>query len=416
MSTELNHLDLYRLPWTLPDNAISWLEPTSKCNLYCDGCYRKNEVDGHKPLAQIQHELEVFLKLRRTDSISIAGGDPLTHPDIERIVEMIAGNGQKPILNTNGQLLTMEKLKALKKAGVAGFTIHVDSGQHRPGISGKSEIELNDLRYHYASMIADVGDISCSFNATVYGHTLKYAPDIVEWGQKNIDIVQTIVFIAYRAAPVHKGYDYYVGAEKIDMGPIAYAIQDDKEITLMSTDIVRVLRERFPDFQPCAYLNGTERPDHLKWLLTIRLGMRGKIYGYAGSKFIEIAQTFNHLKTGNYLGYTRTKVSRRAKSLLLLSPFDKGLRKISGAYFGHALRAPQVLFKKLHMQSVMIIQPGDFMEWGGLSMCDGCPDITVHGDRLVWSCRLEELNNLGDWVRAVRSDGNGGPDSARPDI
>jgi len=52
MAGPVNHSDLYRLPWTLPDNAINWLEPTSMCNLYCDGCYRKNDADSHKPLEQ----------------------------------------------------------------------------------------------------------------------------------------------------------------------------------------------------------------------------------------------------------------------------------------------------------------------------------------------------------------------------
>jgi hypothetical protein len=41
------------------------------------------------------------------------------------------------------------------------------------------------------------------------------------------------------------------------------------------------------------------------------------------------------------------------------------------------------------------------MPTGALSMCDGCPDITVYDDKLVWSCRMEELINFGDWVRAV---------------
>ena len=41
------------------------------------------------------------------------------------------------------------------------------------------------------------------------------------------------------------------------------------------------------------------------------------------------------------------------------------------------------------MQSIMFIQPVDFMQDGRQSMCDGCPDITVHEDKLVWSCRLE---------------------------
>ena len=49
----------------------------------------------------------------------------------------------------------------------------------------------------------------------------------------------------------------------------------------------------------------------------------------------------------------------------------------------------------------MIIQPADIMQNGALSMCDGCPDITVYDNKLVWSCRMEELINFGDWIRPV---------------
>ena len=94
MPAPLNHRELYRLPWTLPDNAISWLEPTSACNLYCQGCYRKNNPDAHKSLEQIRKELDIFNRLRNTDGVSFAGGDPLVHPQIEKIVEMIAADGQ----------------------------------------------------------------------------------------------------------------------------------------------------------------------------------------------------------------------------------------------------------------------------------------------------------------------------------
>jgi pyruvate-formate lyase-activating enzyme len=406
MSTPLVHTELYRLPWTLPDNAISWLEPTSTCNLYCDGCYRKNEPNGHKPLEQVRKELDIFNRMRKTDGVSIAGGDPLTHPDIEKIVEMVARDGQKPVVNTNGQLLTMEKLRALKNAGVAGFTFHIDSGQQRPHMKGKTEIELNELRLRYARMLAEVGGISCAFNATVYEHTLNDVPAIVAWGQEHIDIVHILVFIAYRAAPVHRGYQYYVGGQKIDMAPISYAIERDRKTSIMSTDIVDTIRTRFPDFQPCAYLNGTERPDHFKWLLTMRMGTSEKIYGHAGPRFMELSQSLHHFMKGSYLAYTKPEVLARVKSMLMLSPLDPGLAATASAYLHDVARSPALLFKKLHMQSVMIIQPADFMENGTLSMCDGCPDITVWNDKLVWSCRMEELNTFGDWVRAVKEGEN----------
>ena len=34
-------------------------------------------------------------------------------------------------------------------------------------------------------------------------------------------------------------------------------------------------------------------------------------------------------------------------------------------------------------------------------MCDGCPDMTVHEGKLVWSCRLEEPRTFGTFVQSV---------------
>jgi hypothetical protein len=41
------------------------------------------------------------------------------------------------------------------------------------------------------------------------------------------------------------------------------------------------------------------------------------------------------------------------------------------------------------------------MEDGRQSMCDACPDITVHDGKLVYSCRLEELKEYGTLLRTV---------------
>ncbi|MCH7516903.1 MAG: radical SAM protein, partial [Bacteroidetes bacterium] len=160
---KLNHLDYYRLPWNLTDNIINWLEPTSKCNLYCEGCYRLNEKDGHKTMEQVREDLDVFQKFRISDGVSIAGGDPLIHPDVIEIVRDVKKRGLKPIINTNGLALTKELLAELKKAGVFGFTFHIDSKQGRPQWKNKNEIELNELRLHYAEMLAEAGNISCAF-------------------------------------------------------------------------------------------------------------------------------------------------------------------------------------------------------------------------------------------------------------
>lgn len=395
---KLNHLDYYRLPWNLTDNSISWLEPTAKCNLSCDGCYRKNE-NTHKSLQTIEEELNVFTRLRKCDGVSIAGGDPLLHPDILQIVRMVKAKGLKPILNTNGLALTKELLIELKKAGVYGFTFHIDSKQSRPGWKDKNEIELNELRYHYASMVAEAGNISCAFNSTVYEDTMQFVPELVKWGQKNIDKVQVMVFILYRAVNNAK-VDFYVGSKKIDMEEFVYNEEETERTDIKAEEIYELIKNEYPDFDSCAYLNGSEKPDSFKWLLSGRLGTNDKIYGYMGKKSMEIVQTFHHLFFDRYLAYSTPKMTRKGKSMLLLGLFDKGLKKT----FLNFIKNPLNLFKRLHYQSVMIIQPVDFLDDGRQSMCDGCPDITVWNGQLVWSCRMEEQLKYGQNIRSFPKD------------
>ena len=55
--------EYYRLPWTLNDNVLSWLEPTKKCNIYCEGCYSKNEPNSHKSVDALRKEMEIFTSM-----------------------------------------------------------------------------------------------------------------------------------------------------------------------------------------------------------------------------------------------------------------------------------------------------------------------------------------------------------------
>ena len=390
---------LYRLPWSLSDNVICWLEPTKKCNIYCEGCYSTNHQGSHKSLDQVGRDLDVFLRHRRTDAVSIAGGDPLTHPLIPQIVRMVADRGLKPIVNTNGFAMTPDLLRELKRQGLAGLTFHIDSGQYRPGWLGKNEIELNELRLKYAEMAAAEGGLSVAFNATVYEHTLPMVPELVAWAQRHIDIVNVMVFIAFRFAP--RDMDYYVNGEKMAMEALPYGRDRAQRLDISSREILEAIRTRFPETSPSAYLNGTEDPSALKWLLTLRLGTKETIFGCAGPKFVELAQVLYHLARGRYLGYVSPRLTRLAKLLALLGPLDGGLAAAFGAYARSVLRRPALLFQPVHLQSIMIIQPADILPDGRQSMCDGCPDMTVWNDQLVWSCRLEEPLRYGGFVHMV---------------
>jgi len=398
MGSELDHRRLYRLPWSLTDNVISWLEPTKECNIYCDGCYSANAKGSHKTLAEVRRDVDVFERFRRTDAMSIAGGDPLVHPEIVEVVRMVSERGLKPVVNTNGHGLTPGLLRELKRAGVAGFTFHVDSLQTRPGWEGKDECELNELRLEFAERVAEVGGISCAFNATVYEKTLPRVPDLLEWGRRHADKVHVLVFIAFRAA-VPERFEYLAGDEPVTLKGLTYTRAAPQRTDITAQEIAAEIRKRFPEFEPSAYLNGTEKPDSLKWLLTLLVGDRERYYGSAGPKFVELSQVLNHLLKGRYLGYVPPRVHASARALLALGAVDGGLRKTARNWLRAVARNPLLSARPLHLQSVMIIQPVDVLEDGRQSMCDSCPDMTVHGGELVWSCRLEERLKYGHLMR-----------------
>jgi len=252
----VDHKKLYRLPWTLPDNGISWLEPTSMCNLTCDGCYRKNRLNEHKSFEEVCADLDVFERLRKSDCISIAGGDPLLYPHIVKLVAEVKRRGLKPIINTNGKALTRELLRELHQAGVFGFTFHVDQNQGRGGKwHEKNEIDLNELRLEYAKLVAECGNVACSFNATIYAENRRYVPELIRWAQEHIDLVQTMVFILFRHVIPEMPFDWYAGGERVEWDKVWYHSDSKREIELNSRQMVAQIREHEPDFSPAAYLN-----------------------------------------------------------------------------------------------------------------------------------------------------------------
>jgi pyruvate-formate lyase-activating enzyme len=398
----MNPRDLYRLPWSASDNVIAWLEPTAKCNLACEGCYRAN-VDQHKTLEEIASDLDVFAKYRNFDGVSIAGGDPLTHPQVVEIVRLVAKRGYKPVLNTNGLALDEPLLRRLKAEGLTGLTFHIDSKQGRPGWKGKSERDLNELRLHFATMVERVGGLSCAFNATVYDDTLDEVPHLVQWAQDNIERVQVMVFIAYREAVADGQFDYYAGASKVDPRPLVYAAPEAKRrADITSAEVLAKVRERFPEFAASAYLGGTEKPDSFKWLLAGRIGTSERISGYVGPRLMEAAQTLHHLFTGRYLAYAKRPLLAMGRSTLLTaSLIDPGARRALRSWLSWSSANPLRLLRKQHFQSIMFIQPIDLLPDGRQNMCDGCPDMTVHDGQLVWSCRLEERLRYGEFLRTV---------------
>ncbi len=389
---------LYRLPWSMNDNPIAWLEVTDLCNLHCEGCYRQH-LSGHKPLDVIRQEVLFFKKWRNPDNVSIAGGEPLLHPNILEVVSFIASNGMKPVILTNARALTPELLQELKRAGCAGFTIHIDSHQDRPGWEGKDEAALNELRSQYAEMIARCGGMYAIFNATVYPATLAEVPAVVRWGQANVDKVQGLVFITYRIGTTENTLALDSANREVDLSRLSYVTERFDERFVTSPQLAQIIKQALPAYAPCAYLGGTILHDSYKWLVAVVIGTRRKALGSIGKKAMEVAQAGHHLLRGTYVAYLST--ARIGPAIFLLSPFDSGVRRAARAWLQELLRRPASLFDRPYLQSIAIIQAPDLLPDGRADMCDSCPDMTIYEGKLINSCRMDEYRLFGGFVRAL---------------
>ena len=140
---------LYRFPWSKTDNPGGWIEVTDICDMQCPGCYR-SQIEGHRELQSVIKDIEDTASMTNCDCITIAGGEPLGYPHLPEVVRFIRNMKIKPIILSNGLLLTPEMALELKKAGLSKIHLHIDSAQKREGWAGKTEAELNELRQYYA--------------------------------------------------------------------------------------------------------------------------------------------------------------------------------------------------------------------------------------------------------------------------
>jgi hopanoid biosynthesis associated radical SAM protein HpnH len=104
---------------------VLMLEPLFKCNLACAGC-GKIQYPAHILKQELSPE-ECFKAVDEcgTPMVSIPGGEPLMHSQIDKIVEGLVARKKYIYLCTNA-LLLKEKLDLFKPSKYLTFSVHVD--------------------------------------------------------------------------------------------------------------------------------------------------------------------------------------------------------------------------------------------------------------------------------------------------
>ena len=102
---------------------VLYLEVTKRCNAFCDFCpywqtHERGELTDYAPVVE---KLEPFC-------VTFTGGEPLLRRDMAELVRGVVAVRRRPYtaLLTNGWLLSLDKARALRAAGLEQVSISVD--------------------------------------------------------------------------------------------------------------------------------------------------------------------------------------------------------------------------------------------------------------------------------------------------
>jgi MoaA/NifB/PqqE/SkfB family radical SAM enzyme len=134
--------------------------PIRRCNLSCTYC---NEFDDHSapvPTPEVLSRINHLARLGTT-IITISGGEPLLHPDLDEIIRAIREKGIIATLITNGYFLTAARIQQLNRAGLDHVELSIDNV--RPDEVSKKSLKVLDqklvLLKHYAEFDVNINTV-----------------------------------------------------------------------------------------------------------------------------------------------------------------------------------------------------------------------------------------------------------------
>ncbi len=142
---------------------LAHLIPIRRCNLSCTYC---NEFDDFSKPVALEIMLDRVDNLARlgTTIVTISGGEPLLHPELDDIISRIRSHGILAGMITNGYLLTAERIHRLNDAGLDHMQISIDNVM--PDEVSKKSLKVLDKKLQ---LLAEHADFHVNINSVVGG-------------------------------------------------------------------------------------------------------------------------------------------------------------------------------------------------------------------------------------------------------
>lgn len=160
---------------------LAHIIPMRRCNLACTYC---NEFDDFSKPVAIEEMYRRIDKLGAlgTAVVTISGGEPLMHPELDDVIRRIRANGMIAGLITNGYLLVAERIQRLNRAGLEWLQISIDNVN--PDEVSKKSLKVLDKKLQ---LLAEHADFHVNINSVV-GSGISHPQDALVIGKRAIEL------------------------------------------------------------------------------------------------------------------------------------------------------------------------------------------------------------------------------------
>ena len=133
---------------------LAQIIPIRRCNLDCAYCNEYDKTSDPVPLEAMLRRIDKLGALGTT-IITLSGGEPTLHPDLDAIIERIRRVGAMATLITNGLLLAPDRIKRLSRAGLDYLQISIDNVM--PDEVSKKSLKALDQKLRWLAEYAEFG-------------------------------------------------------------------------------------------------------------------------------------------------------------------------------------------------------------------------------------------------------------------
>ena len=149
---------------------LAHIIPIRRCNLSCAYC---NEFDSHSKPVSLE---EMYRRIDRLASfgitiITISGGEPLLHPELDQVIRHIRRHRIIAGLITNGYLLTANRIEQLNRAGLEHLQISIDN--LNPDDVSKKSLKVLDKKLQ---LLAEHAEFGVNINSVI-GSGIRHPED-----------------------------------------------------------------------------------------------------------------------------------------------------------------------------------------------------------------------------------------------